>query len=229
MITMYFGSPGSGKTTLANRLLFLHQMHKRYSYYYANFETALAKYVPLGGLGHWTLPPGSLLIIDEAGIEYNNRKFKTMDQTLIQWLKLHRHYEVDVVILSQSWEDVDITLRRLTDHLYHIRKLGPFTLVRRVYKGVGIDKQTHQIMDFYRFGFFLGFLVGLDNFSIFWRPTYYRYFDTLAAPPLTSLPAADPPAFRWPVFYALRHPLSLLAFIGNAALHKALPKGKRRS
>lgn len=212
MISMYFGSPGSGKTTLANRLLLLYQMHNDYRYYYANFETSLAKYISLDGLGTYTPPPGSLLIIDEAGIQYNNRNFKSLPSVLIAWLKLHRHYQCDVILISQSWEDVDITFRRLTDRLYYLRKIGPFTMVRRIFKLVGIDKVTHQIIDCYRFGSIFGFLFGSDNFSLFWRRTYYRYFDSYTTPSTQQLPAALPPAFRFPPFYAIRHPLQLLRY-----------------
>ena len=213
MISMYFGSPGSGKTTLANRLLMLHQIKGRYQHYFANFETKLAHYIDLTGLGCYTLPPGSLLIIDEAGICFNNRAYKSMPKELISWLKLHRHYQVDVVLISQSWEDVDVTFRRLTDRLYHISKIWQFSIVRRVYKSVGIDKTTHQIIDAYRFGFFLGFLIGLDNLSIFWRPTYYRFFDSFSTPPTPVRPPSDlVQPFRFPVTYALRHPLFYLRY-----------------
>lgn len=184
MIKMFFGSPGSGKTTLACRVLYRSRLLKEYDHYYANFETSLAEFVNLDKLGEtWTFPPHSLIVIDEAGIEYNSRKYKTLSQSLIQWLKLHRHYKCDVIIISQSWEDVDITFRRLTTDLYHIRKLGPFTRVRRINKIVGIDKESHQIIDQYQFAGIFGNLLGRDNFCIFLRNGYYKYFDSYSTPP----------------------------------------------
>lgn len=215
MITLYFGSPGSGKTTLANRLLLLHRIHKDYKHYYANFDTKLAQNIDISGLGKLTLPPDSLLIVDEAGITYNNRKYKSMSQELISWFKLHRHYKVDIVFVSQSWDDVDVTIRRLVDQLYYIRRIWQFTLVRRIYRFVGIDKQTHQIVDFYRYGSIFGNLVGAHNISIFWRPTYYKYFDTHDAPYLSKYPSFEKPLYRLPFFFRLRHPLLALRFLSS--------------
>ena len=96
MITVYFGSPGSGKTTMAVRELL--KAKKVYRYTFSNFETSQARQVSLKDIGIWTLPPNSYLAIDEAGIEYNNRKFKSLDQKTIEWFKLHRHYQVDISV-----------------------------------------------------------------------------------------------------------------------------------
>lgn len=204
MITVYFGAPGSGKTTLACRELL--KQKKRYFYTFANFGCKCADFddVSLDRLGEWTFPKGSYIAIDEAGIVYNNRKFKSLPQETIEWFKLHRHYGCDLSIWSQSWDDMDITLRRLADRLYYIKKIGPFSLMRRVYKRVTVDKQTEQIIDGYRMvhmlylllkpiyylsflAFGLGFVIralfpGFDEIKLILRKPYYKYFDTHAAP-----------------------------------------------
>lgn len=204
MITVYFGSPGSGKTTMAVRELVKNS--KFYDYTFSNFEcnccTGLSN-VSLDGLGKWSFPPYSYIAIDEAGIEYNNRKFKSLSQDTIKWFKLHRHFHCDISIWSQSWEDMDITIRRLADKLYYIRRVGPFTIIRRVYKRVTVDKQTQQIIDGYKmvnmlwlllkplyfasFAFFgLGFILRLlcpfDEIKLVCRFPYYRFFDSYSVP-----------------------------------------------
>lgn len=204
MISVYFGSPGSGKTTMAVRELY--KLRKLYRYTFANFGCSCCTGkddINLAGLGNWTFPENSYIAIDEAGIEYNNRKFKTLSQGTIEWYKLHRHYKCDLSIWSQSWDDMDITLRRLADRLYYIKKLGPFTLIRRVYKRVTVDKQSQQIIDgykmvsmlwlllkplyfvsfaFFGFGFFLRLICPFDEIKLVLRRPYYKYFNTYSAP-----------------------------------------------
>lgn len=221
MITVYFGSPGAGKTTMAVRRILKEK--KRYLGTFANFSCTCADVdnVSLEGLGEWTFPRGSLIEIDEAGIEYNNRKFKSLSQDTIKWFKLHRHYACDIDIWSQSWEDMDITLRRLADRLYYIKRIGPFTMIRRVYKRVTVNKETEQIIDGYKMVHMLylilkplyyvsylllglGFLIhaifpAFDEIKLVLRAPYYKYFDTHAAPNL-------------PVRYHLKHRKTKLSF-----------------
>ena len=206
MISIYFGSPGAGKTTLACRAV--KKARRRYAYTFTDFGCNIADFddVDLTGLGQWTFPPNSLLVVDEAGITFNSRKYKSLPQYTIGWLKLCRHYSVDCIMMSQSWEDMDVSIRRLADRLYYIRKLGPFTLIRRVYKRVTINEETEQIIDGYKMVsmvylllkplywlsylvFGLGFFIKMlfprfEEVSLVWRRPYYKYFDTHAAPDL---------------------------------------------
>lgn len=190
MFRLIFGNPGCGKTTYACKLLYdMQRKKKKYGYkrFYSNFDNTLSHKISVKGLGSWTLPFNSYLCIDEAGIEYNNRRFKTLPQHTIEWFKLHRHYGVDVDFISQSWDDVEITIRRLVDEVWYIKKVGPLTVVRRIYKRVKVDENTHQIVDGYFFRKFFGiifdWIIGLPTLKIFFRFPYYKYFDTYAAPP----------------------------------------------
>lgn len=199
MIRVFFGSPGAGKTTEACKMM--KNNTKSYDHIYCNFDLSedfsIGKTVDLKDLGLWTFPDHSYIAIDEAGIEYNNRKFKTLPQYTIEWFKLHRHYRCDVDIFSQSFEDMDVTLRRLATQYWYMRKIGPVTLLRRVYKFVTVDENTHQIIDGYRMekGLWLllqplrllglGYIFPqLKGWKFTYRPKYYKYFDSYAHPDL---------------------------------------------
>lgn len=195
MIRVFFGNPGCGKTTTACK--FLKQSKKRYDYAFSNFpiDDSIGRFVDFKDLGAWTFPPHSYIALDEAGIEYNNRNYKSLPQHTIKWFKLHRHYKCDVDVFSQSWEDMDITIRRLADQLWYMRKIGPFTILRRFYKTIDILETDRQIRDCFRKEKAIWLLlqplrlIGLSyifpqlkGWRFTFRPLYYKYFDSWHVP-----------------------------------------------
>jgi len=209
MIRIFFGNPGCGKTTCMVRNMkkmqkypktlhyrlchsrflskyFIGAFTPKYPYifsYYSNFESDFSENINLKDLGKWTLPSNSYLCVDESGIEYNSRKYKSLPQETIAWYKLYRHYEVKIIdFVSQSWEDMDVTIRRLADELWYLRSFGPFTFVRRIYKWTGIDKETHQITDMYKFGSFIRRILPppfhRKDWYLVFRPFHYKHFDS---------------------------------------------------
>lgn len=177
VLNVYFGVPGAGKTTLAayftkqankqawiitycekhpgkiSSWILKSKYWKRRLPVYSNVPiTGAYKLDPQHDIGKYMIVNGKV-IIDEAGIEYNNRSFKTFPPEAIYWYKYHRHYECSVEVFSQSHEDMDITLRRLAQNYYVVKKsLIPFCVCfRRIYRKVGIDENTHQIVDMYYF------------------------------------------------------------------------------
>lgn len=185
MISLYFGSPGAGKSTCAARIAYKNYGRRPV---YANFDCALTYRFDAAQFAYSDFPRGSLILVDEAGICFNNRRFKEMPRETIEFFKLHRHYGVDIVFFSQSWEDVDITIRRLATRLYYIRKLPFFTMVRRVNSFVFVDKEKHQIAEGYRFMGMLSFLFFSCPVYFFFRPFYYFMFDSYEAPLRQSFP-----------------------------------------
>ena len=187
MIRTFFGSPGAGKTTLAVKMAIKNR--KKYDGVYLNFDHKIKDgfICNLNGLGEWTFSDYSYICIDEAGIEYNSRAYKALPKPAIAWFKKHRHYKCDIDVFSQSWEDMDITIRRLSNELWYIYRIGPWTLSRRIYKRVAVDKNSEQIIDGYKMASMLWLLVwflqldkGLfaPKFKLTFRPFYYKYFDS---------------------------------------------------
>lgn len=178
VVNVYFGVPGSGKTTfaaylakqaakeswviklakkhdcaLSERLLESRFFRRSYPVYSNVPITGTYKLEPQVDIGKVMISDGKV-IIDEAGIEYNNRNFKAFPPDAIYWYKYHRHYECSVDIFSQSYEDMDITLRRLAQNYFVVKKslIPRFIVVKKIRRKVGIDENTHQIIDKYYFG-----------------------------------------------------------------------------
>lgn len=198
VVNVYFGVPGSGKTTFAahltkwalheniiiricrkydnaiTRLILKSGYLKRKIDVYSNVPiTGAYKLDAKSDIGKYMIKDGKI-IIDEAGIEYNNRSYKTFPVEAIYFYKYHRHYETSVDIFSQSYEDMDVTLRRLAQNFYVVRKsLIPFCVVaRRIRRKVGIDEQTKQIADLYSMG-----VPVLDTKRIF-SPPLWKMFNS---------------------------------------------------
>lgn len=199
VLNVYFGVPGSGKTTFAAWLTkqsmresWIIRLCKRWPdkpicqriLTGSHFRRALPVWsnVPITGaykldprndIGHYMILGGKV-IIDEAGIEYNNRSIKTFPPEAIYFYKYHRHYQTSVDVFSQSYDDMDITLRRLAQHFYVVRKsLVPFCVTcRLIRRKVGVDDQTHQIADLYSMGVPL-----LDTRRIF-CPILWKMFNS---------------------------------------------------
>ncbi len=198
VLNVYFGVPGSGKTTFAAYLTkwALHEnalirLCRRFnnpvtrvilSSRYLKRRIDVYSNVPITGAYQLDakqdigvhMIENAKVIIDEAGIEYNNRNYKSFPPESIYFYKYHRHYKVSVDVFSQSYEDMDVTLRRLAQNFYVVhRSLIPFCVVaRRIRRKVGVDVQTKQIMDQYSMG-----LPVLDTKRIF-SPPLWKLFNS---------------------------------------------------
>ncbi|MCI8777928.1 MAG: hypothetical protein HFI87_02125 [Bacilli bacterium] len=158
LFDIYIGVPGSGKTTFAAWLTKRDLKKKRDVY--CNVPIKDTYKINRSDIGHYLLEHGSL-IIDEAGIDYNNRSSinkkssKYMTEEEIKFYKYHRHFDMDVHFFSQAL-DVDVTLRRLASEIYLVkRSMLPFCIKRkRILYRIGIDKETRQLRDEYYFQLF---------------------------------------------------------------------------
>lgn len=151
LFDLYFGVPGSGKTTFAAWLT--KRYLKRNKTVWSTVPIKGAYKVEKNDIGYYEISNG-LLTWDEAGVDCDNRNYKknfTYEQ--VEWLKYHRHYNVDIACFTQYWNDIDIKLRNLATRLYLVKKsfIPYFIKRRRIGKRIGIDPQTKQIIDEYYF------------------------------------------------------------------------------
>lgn len=166
---IYFGVPGSGKTTFAAWLS--KKRLKRSKKVYSNVDIKGCYAVEKSDIGKYDISDG-LLILDEAGIEYNNRNYKSFSNNEVSFFKKHRHYNIDIAIFSQDFQDMDIKLRKLATRYYLVRKsMIPFCLSRKtIRKKIDIRKDTGEIIERYYFVF-------LSRRLIF-APVVWKMFNT---------------------------------------------------
>ena len=171
---MYIGVPGSGKTTFAAYLV--KQRRKRAKK--KKCSDLILSNTPIKGaykiyksdIGQYMIN-NCLLIMDEAGIDYNNRNFKTFSDSETYFYKFHRHYNVDIAMFSQDF-DVDVKLRKLATRLFIVEKsfVPGFVKRRQISKKIGIDKNTKQLIDEYKFVIF--------GTKYIYSPKLWKLFDS---------------------------------------------------
>lgn len=196
-VSLYFGLPGAGKTTImaahAKRAL---GRKSPYNHVYSNVKMNMEGiiYVTASDIGILQIEDG-LLLIDEASLQgMDSRDFKNISKKLIQFFLLHRHYHVDIELYTQQWDGVDRKIRIITDRCYYIYKgifLGHW--ISRYYRvpyGIIIpdpkkgNEKLGEIVQGYAKPGIIGRLFGGWCF----RPLYYRYFDSWEAPQLEPIP-----------------------------------------
>lgn len=184
--TMYFGVPGSGKTTMGayiykrlikrNKKLLKHNKPTRRIF--SNFSLKDAYQLEKQDIGLYDIS-NSLLLYDEISFDFNNRDFKSnFSKEQLKFFKLHRHYNVDIVMFSQGWDDADKKLRDLTTKMFIVKKsFFPFCISKRaIRKKISIHEMEKTIIDEY---YFVPF-----SRRIIFSPPLWKLFNSYDAPVL---------------------------------------------
>ena len=149
-LSVFFGIPGSGKTTIAACMARRYQ--RKHIPVYSNVAIkGCYKFDCMEELGKYEIK-SACVIIDEASIEFNSRSYKTFPKHLIAWFKKHRHEKCEVLIFSQDYQDFDATIKRLAYKYYLCRPgLLPFTVQAvPIVRKFGINDQTKKPDDIYK-------------------------------------------------------------------------------
>lgn len=86
----HFGKPGSGKTT-SSAFEAVKGM-KKGQVVFSNNRIKGCYYLDTEKLALYSFPNDSLLLLDEAGLIYNNRSWKNFRAKDLLFYKYHRHY-----------------------------------------------------------------------------------------------------------------------------------------
>lgn len=163
-----FAPPGTGKTTLAAKLV--KQAIEDNKPIYSNVPIIGAFQIDMKDIGKYLLED-CILIIDEAGSELSNRNWmRNLSEAQIRFIKKHRHYGVDIWLFSQAYGDVDNKFRELTTSLVMLKHSKiPFKI-----KGLAIKKTMDlingQIVEYFEWD-------KEESFS-FWTPKLWAYFNS---------------------------------------------------
>lgn len=172
-LNLYFGLPGSGKSTYAAALV--NGCLSAGIPVYCNFPVkGTYQFDPVSDLGRANIHD-CVMIIDEAGLCFNNRNYAKFSQSNLEFFKLHRHYNTEIHVFSQGINDADIKIRQLAQKIFFIeRSILPYSRrIRRIKRFLGVD-ENGQLIDKYGFVPF--------SKKLIWLPSYWKMFDSFIKP-----------------------------------------------
>lgn len=193
MIVGVFGLPGAGKSTfltwlilraLRDKPLYIgHLSYKRPIGEFRHYKRVFSN-IPIDGtykldfdaLGKYDFND-SLIIIDEIGTLCDSRKWKDFDDSLRDFLSLHRHHRTDIVYCSQAL-DTDKKIRDRTAMVFYIERCGSFTRIQTIKKGWKL-KEMRELYE----------PAPPLACTYIYRPFYYQAFDSFEAPDYPENPA----------------------------------------
>jgi len=184
---MIFGKKGSGKTTYLTKLTMRYLKLGRPVYCTVEIPGAIMFEPTLLGFIH--IPPEAVILVDEVGLIWNSRDFKSFKKEYRTYFKYQRQYRHTVYLFSQAF-DIDKAIRDLTDAMYLMRSyFSVYSVARRINRKITIlsassagGQGESRIVDDLAFDSLLLFWAG--SIKITWIPKYAKYFKSFDPPPL---------------------------------------------
>lgn len=131
---MVFGKKGSGKTTFLAKTAYRYLKKGRPVYSTEKIPGVIRFKVE--EIGFITFPEDAVILIDEVGMIWDNRNFKTFKPEVRDYFKYQRHEKHIVYLFSQTF-DIDIKLRNLTDCMYLCTcKFGWLSIARKIKRSI---------------------------------------------------------------------------------------------
>lgn len=185
-LIMVFGKKGSGKTTFLTKTAV--QALRKGRQVYSTVAVPGCHLFDVNAVGKFSFPPGSVVLIDEVGMIWDNRDFRNFRPHVRDYFKLQRHYRNTVYLFSQTF-DVDIKLRNLTDAMYMCRcYFGFLSVARKIRRFLTIvhpeGESESRIADDIQLVPLWQSLFGAASVRFTYIPRWARYFDSHEVPGL---------------------------------------------
>lgn len=201
---MVVGKKGSGKSTMLTRLAYDHMRAGWKVYSTEKIEGAY--HIKYSDIGVYNIPWHSVLLVDEVGLIWDNRKYKDFPDHLRDWFKYQRHEGVKVYLFSQTF-DVDKKIRDLTDSMYLVTNVARvFAYAKRIIKKPNLVKPSAEgparLDDELKFDSFFWFWCG--SRMITFIPRYAKLFDSHERLGLPDVNYSYNPPLKVPLFLLSR-------------------------
>lgn len=177
---MIFGAKGSGKSTLMVKWM-LHDLRHGWKVYTDMQGVSLegVRFIKTMDLATFIPPPKSSVYLDEAGLSFDNRNFKTFPEGIRDLAALQRKYKIKLVLNSQT-VDTDKKLKSRTDRLFLQTNIGNIIgITRPILRTVTLTEASSmgesRIADQLKFD-------KIWHWKLTWMPRYFKYFESFNPP-----------------------------------------------
>lgn len=180
-----FGKKGAGKSCLMIKKLL--EYKKRGWICYTDMPVLIpgVRIINADDLKSTWPDENSALFLDEVGLTWDNRGFKTFDKGFTEFFKLQRKAKCVVYMNSQSF-DIDKKIRDVTDGMILQTNIGNVISVSRpILRKVKLVEASadseSRIADDLQFD-------KLWHWKFYWMPKYFKYFKSFDKPYRPPLP-----------------------------------------
>ena len=180
-----FGKKGSGKSCLMVKKLIEYQRRGWTCYTDMPVNIPNVRIICADDLKNTWPDEKSALFLDEVGLTWDNRGFKTFDKGFTEFFKLQRKCKCVVYMNSQSF-DIDKKIRDVTDGMILQTNIGNIIsisrpIIRKVKLVEASADSESRIADDLMFDRFW-------HYKFYYMPKYFKYFRSFEKPERPPLP-----------------------------------------